>query len=140
MTLEFLKRIWKTTLVVGVVVYAFTALYYDANFALGVLVGCVWGVANFLALTAVLTAVVTPHGVNRKRSYWLAAVKFPVIYGVGFLILYAGWFAPEALLTGFSLLFLVTLMKALGRAYLKLDDRRADADKLDHRMPVAPQP
>lgn len=126
MSLEFLKRIWKATLVVGVIVSAFTAVYYDMMFAAGVFVGCLWGVANFIALIAVLTAFVTPEKVNRRRALWLAAVKFPVIYGIGYLILRSGWFAPVALLVGFSLLFTVTLLKALGRTYLKLDERRAD--------------
>lgn len=130
MNRSFLTRIWKTTLVVGAIVFAFTALYYDTRFATGILVGCLWGVANFIALTAVLISFVKPGEVNRKRALILAAIKFPVIYSVGYLILRAEWFAPESLLAGFSLLFFVTLMKALGRAYLKLDDR----------MPVAPQP
>ncbi len=123
MELDFLKRIWKTTLVVGVLVFAFTAVYYDTSFALGILTGCVWGVANFLALTVLLTAVVKPGHVNRTRAYAFAAIKFPVIYFIGFLILRSHWFEPTSLLVGFSLLFTVTLFKALGRAYLKLDER-----------------
>lgn len=124
MSLEFLKRIWKTTLVVGVIVFAFTAVYFDMKFAWGLLVGCVWGVANFVVLAAVLTAFVTPGEVNRNRALILAAIKFPVIYGVGYLILRSDWFEPTALLVGFSLLFMVTLLKALGRSYLKMDEKR----------------
>jgi hypothetical protein len=127
MSLEFLKRIWKTTLVVGLIVFAFTAVYFDMRFAWGLLVGCLWGVANFIALTAVLTSFVTPGEVNRRRALILAAIKFPLIYGLGYLILRSEWFEPTSLLVGFSLLFLVTLLKALGRSYLKLDDRRADS-------------
>lgn len=122
MSLEFLKRIWKTTLIVGLVVFAFTAVYVEVRFAWGLLVGCLWGVANFIALTAVLTSYVTPGEVNRKRALVLAAVKFPVIYGFGYLILRSEWFEPTSLLVGFSLLFMVTLLKALGRSYLKMDD------------------
>lgn len=141
MSLEFLKRIWKTTLVVGVIVFAFTAVYFDMKFAWGLLVGCVWGVANFVALTAVLTAFVTPGEVNRNRALILAAIKFPVIYGVGYLILRSEWFEPTALLVGFSLLFMVTLLKALGRSYLKMDEKNGSSDKttVNNRMNVAPQ-
>ena len=141
MSLEFLNRIWKTTLVVGVVVFAFTAVYFDTTFALGLLVGCLWGVANFIALTAVLTSFVKPGEVNRKRALLLAAIKFPVIYGIGYLILRAGWFEPTSLLVGFSLLFMVTLLKALGRSYLKMDARHdtpASSDTHD-RMTIAHQ-
>ena len=126
---------------IGVLVFAFTAVYYETQFALGILVGCLWGVANFLALTAVLTSIVTPGEVNRRRALILAAIKFPVIYGLGYWILTARWFEPVALLAGFSLLFLVTLLKALGRVYLKLDDRRSDSKSanLEHQVPAAPR-
>ncbi len=140
MSLEFLNRIWKTTLVVGMVVFAFTAVYFDVTFAWGLLVGCVWGVANFVALGAVLTAFVTPGNINRRRALILAAIKFPVIYGIGYLILRSEKFEPTSLLVGFSLLFLVTLLKALGRSYLKLDDRR-DKTTVEHhnQMTIAHQ-
>ncbi len=144
MSLEFLKRIWKTTLVVGLVVFAFTAVYFEMQFAWGLLVGCLWGVANFVALIAVLTSFVTPRGareVNRRRALILAAIKFPVIYGIGYLILRSEWFEPVSLLVGFSLLFMVTLLKALGRSYLKLDDHReatTSADT-DDRLKIAHQ-
>ena len=141
MSLEFLTRIWKTTLVVGVIVFAFTAVYFDMKFAWGLIVGCLWGVANFIALTAVLTSFVTPGKVSRHRALILAAIKFPIIYGLGFLILRSEWFEPTSLLVGFSLLFMVTLLKALGRSYLKLDDSRESKDKTspDTRMNVAQQ-
>ena len=141
MSLEFLNRIWKTTLVVGLVVFAFTAVYFDMRFAWGLLVGCLWGIANFIALTAVLTSFVTTGNVNRNRALVLATIKFPVIYGMGFLILRSEWFEPTALLVGFSLLFMVTLLKALGRSYLKMDDKleSKDADSIKTQMNVAPQ-
>lgn len=129
MSLEFLTRIWKSTLVVGAIVFAFTAVYFDMKFAWGLLVGCLWGVANFIALTAVLTAFVKPGEVNRNRALSLAAIKFPVIYGLGYVILKSGWFEPTSLLVGFSLLFMVTLLKALGRSYLKMDDTRKEPEK-----------
>ena len=141
MSLEFLTRIWKSTLVVGVIVFAFTAVYFDLKFAWGLLVGCLWGVANFIALTAVLTSFVTPGHVNRNRALILAAIKFPIIYGLGYLIMRSEWFEPTSLLVGFSLLFLVTLLKALGRSYLKLDNTRDEQDKsaIKTRMDMAPQ-
>jgi len=125
MDLDFLKRIGRATAVVGALAFLFLAVYYDVSFALGILVGSLWGVANFGALAAVLTATIRPGGVNRRRALLLALVKFPVLYGVGYLILRAEWFTPVSLVAGFSLLFLVTLLKALGRLYQKLDERAA---------------
>lgn len=125
MDLGFLKRIGRTTAVVGAVAFLFLAVYYDVTFALGVLVGCLWGVANFAALAAVLIATIRPGGADRRRALLLSLVKFPVLYGIGYLILRTEWFTPVSLVIGFSLLFLVTLLKALGRLYLKLDESRA---------------
>lgn len=142
MSLDFLKRIWKTTLVVGVIVFTFTAVYFDMQFAWGMLVGCLWSVANFIALTATLTSFVTPDTVNRKRALILAAIKFPVIYGLGYLILRSEWFEPIALLVGFSLLIAVTLLKALGRSVIKLDDKseKKNGTSLNSQLDGAPQP
>ena len=123
MGLEFLKRIQSATAVVGAVAFIFVSVYYDASWGLGILVGCGWGIANFWALTRVLTAVLTMDGVHKQRALIFAALKFPVLYVIGFLALQSEWFPPISLLTGFSLLFLVVLLKALGRAFLHLDDR-----------------
>ena len=123
MGLEFLKRVQRATLVVGVIAFAFVGLYYDVSFGLGMLIGCLWGVANFWAITRVLTAVMTRGPIDRHRAFIFAAIKFPVLYVAGFLLLRSGWFEPISLVAGFSLLFLVVLLKALGRVVLQLDGR-----------------
>ncbi len=123
MGLEFLKRVQSATAVVGAVTFVLVAVYYDTSWALGILVGCGWGIANFWALTRVLTAVLTSDGVQRKRAFIFAAIKFPVLYLLGFLALRSDWFPPISLLAGFSLLFLVVLLKAAGRTFMHLDDR-----------------
>ncbi|MEW5874938.1 MAG: ATP synthase subunit I [Candidatus Zixiibacteriota bacterium] len=123
MGLEFLKRVQTTTAVVGVLAFLFVSVYHDLNFGLGILIGCAWGIGNFWALSRVLTAVLTPDTINRRRAYIFAAIKFPVLYGAGYLILRSEWVPPISLIVGFSLLFLVVLLKGLGRAFLHLDDR-----------------
>jgi len=123
MGLEFLKRVQMATLVVGVIAFAFVALYYDLRFGLGLLIGCLWGVGNFWAITRVLTVVMTRGQIDQRRALIFAAIKFPVLYIVGFVLLRSGWFEPISLVAGFSLLFLVVLLKALGRVVLQLDGR-----------------
>jgi hypothetical protein len=122
MGLEFLKRVQTTTAVVGVLAFLFVSVYHDLNFGLGILLGCAWGIANFWALTRVLTGVLTPDEVNRRRAIIFAAIKFPVLYGAGYLVLRSEWVSPVSLIAGFSLLFLVVLLKGLGRAFLRLDE------------------
>lgn len=123
MGLEFLHRVMRATAVVGVLAFAFVALYYNVEFAWGILVGCAWGIGNFWALTRVITALVTPHGIDRRRALIMAAIKFPVLYVGGYFILTSGWFPPLALLAGFTILFVVVALKAAGRMFLHLDDR-----------------
>jgi len=123
MGLEFLQRVIRATAVVGVLAFAFVAVYFNANFALGLLVGCAWGIGNFWALTRVVTAVFTPGDVDRRHALILAAVKFPVLYVAGYFILKSGGFPVVSLLTGFSVLFVVVVLKAAGRMFLHLDER-----------------
>lgn len=132
MGLEFLHRVLRATAVVGILAFAFAAVYYNLDFAWGLLIGCAWGIGNFWALTWVITAVVKPGGVDRRRALILAAIKFPVLYVVGYLILRSGWFSPISLLTGFSVLFVVVVLKAAGRMFLHLDDRAKSAAPESH--------
>jgi hypothetical protein len=132
MGLEFLHRVLRATSVVGILAFAFAAVYYNMNFAWGLLVGCAWGIGNFWALTWVITAVVRPGNVDRRRALILAAIKFPVLYVAGYFILRSGWFSPISLLTGFSVLFVVVVLKAAGRMFLHLDDRTKDGAQESH--------
>jgi hypothetical protein len=125
MDLDFLTRVQRSTAVVGALAFMLIGVYYELNFALGFLVGCLWGVANFWALGRLLRAVITPGDINKRRAYILAGVKFPILYVGGYFILSSSWFAPVSLLLGFSTLFLVISLKAAGRAVLHLDDRPA---------------
>jgi hypothetical protein len=54
-------------------------------------------------------------------------IKFPVLYGVGFLLLWNGYLSVAGLVAGFTWPFFVLLMKGLGRYYLKLDETRRQA-------------
>jgi hypothetical protein len=123
MDLDFLTRVQKSTALVGAVTALLVAVYHDTGFALGLLVGCLWGIGNFYALGLLLRAVVTPKEVNRNRAFIFIAIKFPVLYVGGFFILRSEWFSPISLLVGFSLLFAVVLLKAGGRAIMRLNDR-----------------
>ena len=123
MDLDFLTRVQRATAVVGALAFVLIASYYEVNFALGFLVGCLWGVANFWALGRLLRAVVTPERVDRRRTYIFAAIKFPVLYVGGYFILSSSLFSPIALLIGFSSLFVVVVLKAAGRVFMHIDDQ-----------------
>lgn len=123
MDLDFLKRVQRGTAVFGSLAFLMIAFYYDTTFALGYLVGCLWGIANFWALGRLLQAVFVPGPVDHPRAFLLVGIKFPLLYAGGGLILISEWFPAVSLLVGFVTIFLVMVLKAGGRAFLRLDDR-----------------
>ena len=56
-------------------------------------------------------------------------IKFPVLYGAGFLLLWNGYLSVIGLVAGFTWPFFVLTMKGLGRYYLKLDETRRNGDE-----------
>jgi hypothetical protein len=60
-----------------------------------------------------------------EHQMQIAAVmvfKIPLLYGIGFLMLWCGWFPAVGLLAGFGWPLLVAALKAGGRLLLGLDD------------------
>ena len=84
----------------------------------GVAAGAAWGAANVWAMTGLLKAVTMGEGNGPSRRALLlwGVVKFPLLYGGGYLILRWGRMPVESLLGGFSLLFLVWGGEAIWRS------------------------
>ena len=133
MGLDFLSRVQRTTLILSAIVFVFVAVYHETMFALGYLIGATWSVANFWMLGRLIRSVLTPQEVAPRLTAAFAAVKFPVLYVGGYLLLRSEWFSPVALLSGFATLFLVVLLKALGRALLHLDDQTSESSSVCSR-------
>ncbi|MBN1504277.1 MAG: hypothetical protein JW952_04365 [Candidatus Eisenbacteria bacterium] len=123
---EHVFRIVKTTAVVAAVVALFCATYFSAAAGAGLLAGAAWGCLNLLATGRVVRTLVAPERPGRLRVLWLSFVKFPLLYGAGFLLLRAGVFPPESLVSGFSLVLVTIVLKALGASAAgSLDSRGA---------------
>ena len=115
MGIEFIHRVIKTSLIVAALIFLFTAFYYRFDYASGVFVGCGWGCVNLFFLTNLITETTNLEGVNRKRVLLLVLLKFPLLYVSGYLLLRINYFPVTSLLVGFTLIFVVILLKALGR-------------------------
>jgi len=113
--LDFLHRVKTTSGVLGLMIWLFVSVYYDWRFGLGILLGTAWGIANFHFLGELILAVATPSVVQRRKVILPALVKFPVLYGAGYLLLARSALPILALLVGFSSLFAVAVLKVLGR-------------------------
>ena len=139
MGLEFINRVIKTSLVLAVLGFLFVTVYHDFRFGAGIVAGAIWGSLNLLSLTHLITEVFSPgREIRKRRVILIALVKFPLLYAAGYLLLRIDYFPAESLLIGFTLLFLVMFLKAMGRWILSLDaDKKKtepnSADKMDKR-------
>jgi uncharacterized membrane protein YtjA (UPF0391 family) len=115
----WINKVLKTTAVVTLLVSLFIANYYNYIFAVGFIVGSAWNMANIWLIKVLVCHFLTAGTPKPKRKLLLlAGVKFPLLYGVGGLILVYGKLPPASLLAGFTLLFLVISLKAAGLAFL----------------------
>lgn len=128
MTVDFVDRIIKTSLIFIAIVFPFAALYLKIPFALSMVFGCVWGCANLFLIRILVTKTL---GVRIKSKFWIILivfVKFPILYFLGYLLLkwpYLGKNGPYGLLLGFTAIFIVTVLKVISRSILKADSKPA---------------
>jgi hypothetical protein len=111
---EYTVRIVKTTAAVAVLAALFCATYFSPSAGLGLLAGAAWGCVNLFVTGQVVRALVSSERPGKLRILRLSFIKFPLLYGAGFLLLRSGVCPPGSLLSGFSLVLLVIFLKALG--------------------------
>jgi len=112
---DFIRRVMATSAVLATLALMFVSVYYDWRFGLGLFIGTAWGIANLHFLTQLLGVFVEAGPLNKNKTVALAFVKFPVLYGVAYVLLSAGDLPVLAFLIGFNVLFLVAVLKVLGR-------------------------
>ena len=99
------------------------------------MVGAIWGCLNLYFLTNLITEIFSPGKEVRKGKVILVVlVKFPLLYLVGYALLVIKinkdpYFPVESLLSGFTLIFLVMFLKALGRWVLSLETSKKPETK-----------
>jgi len=114
MGLDFINRVIKTTLLLGALVFIFGSYYFDWTYSLGIFTGVLWGCANLWFIREFIVNYLTTGDRNAGKLALLALIKFPILYGAGFLVLWLGWFPVVSFVAGFSLIFVVVVFKALG--------------------------
>jgi hypothetical protein len=119
---EFIHRVIKTSLIVAVLGFLFVTVYYNFRFGAGILVGAMWGSLNLYFLTSLITEIFSPGKEVRKgKVILIVLVKFPLLYLIGYVLLIIKYFPAISLVSGFTLIFLVMFLKALGRWVLSLE-------------------
>ncbi|UCH83593.1 MAG: hypothetical protein JSW50_14245 [Candidatus Latescibacterota bacterium] len=125
MGLEFLDRVRTAAIVSGVVVVLAASVYLGLPFAGAFALGCAWSLVNLYVIRVLVRlALFDPQ----KHQLQIAAVMFfkiPALYGIGFLLLWCGWFPAIGLLAGFGWPLLIVFLKAGGRLLLGLDNPKS---------------
>jgi len=84
----------------------------------GIIAGDLWAIGNLYCVRFVLVRWLRPAGEAASASLGLwfgLLVKFPLLYGLGYLLLQSGWFRTEGLMIGFIVPFGVAFADALGQ-------------------------
>ncbi len=115
MGIEFIHRVIKTSLIFSFLIFLFVTFYYRFDYASGIFMGCVWSCLNLFFLTNLITETTNLEGINRKKVLLLVLLKFPLLYLTGYFLLRINYFPVTSLLVGFTLIFAVVLLKALGK-------------------------
>ena len=93
-----MKLIW-----IIAAVCAAIAAFYNFYPALGVCVGAAWGSVNLFFIRQLLQSVLIDDPKNLLKILTIAFIKFPLLYGGGYLLLQIDPLSHWSLMIGFSL-------------------------------------
>jgi len=97
-------------------------VYLGWPFASAFVLGCTWSLVNIYVIGVLVRLVLFDPKEHQLQIAALMIFKVPLLYGIGFLLLWCGWFPAVGLLAGFGWPLLVAFLKAGGRLLLGLDD------------------
>ena len=117
---DFLKRSIRASVIVTAILAPFTFLYFGIPTGWGFAAGAVWNIINVYLLSQVITNLFAPHPSNKKLGAVAGVLKFPVLYGIGFVILSYTNPSVYGIMAGFSLILAIFLLKAIGICYLNI--------------------
>lgn len=133
MGIEFLHRTLKTFSAVLLVYLPFGVFYFGVYPTLAILSGGVWGIVNLLLLIRLVQLVIRPEGVDSAKPVVLVLALMALLFAAGYFLLTVPQFEAWQLLIGFTGLFLILFLKALGRVLVKADNHspaRTDIQKV----------
>lgn len=120
MGLEFVYRTLRTSVWVSLIAGIWSAIYYDIFTSSNLLIGAGFGILNLWLLTLLVQTLFS----RNKKKIWilfLLFLKFPLLYGGGYVILKKFEMSSGLIMSGFSLIFMVILLKALALLFICKD-------------------
>ncbi len=125
-----LVRARRRSIQFGALVALVAASLAGPRAALAFAAGVAWSLVNLALIGVIVREFVTPPGQPTRTGRVIAAlvVKLPLLYGAGAALLVWGRLPAGWMATGFTWPFVVLFLKALGRAFLRLDDPKPPDD------------
>ncbi|MCC6543307.1 MAG: hypothetical protein IT392_02250 [Nitrospirae bacterium] len=117
---NFLKRSIRASVIVTVILFPFTLYYFGIHTGWGFVAGSAWNIVNVYLLSQVVINLITPHPSNKKLGAVAGILKFPVLYGIGYVILSYTNPSVYGIMAGFTLILGIILLKAIGIYYLNI--------------------
>lgn len=121
MGLDFIDRVRRTAAAAGIVFVLVLWARFGAAPAAAFAAGAAWSLVNIHVLRVLTGLLLVRPETSKLRIAAVLAVKAPVLYGAGYLLLASGRLPVEGLLAGFAWPLCVVVLKALGRLLLGLD-------------------
>ena len=115
-------RTLRTSAALSLLVLVFGTFYYGFKPTLSVFTGIIWGMVNLYFLSLLVRAALRPEGPDKWAALVILFIKFPLLYGAGYLMVISAFFNPILLLSGFTLVLVVIVLKSVGRVILRLDN------------------
>jgi len=114
---DIIKRSIKVSLIVAVIFTPFLYLYIGSAFTYGFMAGAAWNIVNVFLLFHLVTNLITPVASNKGFGVIAGVIKFPIIYGLGYVVIKYTNVSLYGILAGFSLILTIFALKALGIFY-----------------------
>jgi len=124
MNLGFIRRSIETALVLTGLSFLVLVALGRSGWAWSMGLGSVWACLNWLLISALVRILLVRDrklsGRSKVRVALLMLVKFPLLYGAGYLLLRQG-LPVLGLLSGFWIILGVVIAKAAGRLIMGMD-------------------
>lgn len=128
MDLDLLRRVRNTSIMIGAPLALVLSTYWGLSVGGGWAAGIAWSLVNLYFVGSLIKKVVTTGDRNVPGIVFTMFIKFPVLYALGFFLLWNGHLSIAGLVAGFTWPFFVLMMKGMGRYYLKLDEAKREGE------------
>ncbi len=111
---NFIIKSLKIAVVITIILAPFSLVYFSPSVAIGFTAGAVWNILNVYLLFQASNVLVPSDEAKKMMGIIAGIVKFPVLYGLGYVIIKYAGASLYGIIAGFSLIFVVLVLRAVG--------------------------